>query len=184
MRVGLCFRHFSSWSQQLPHGGMHQECQRQLPGIRESLCGNRRGWRREQVKEVWQWIAHFSRCPARIAEWASSRTRIKSLKHGKGEKSVAVCIDSTAGFSTARQIINWNAGGATNKQTQLKCICVCAAVNRLLWPYHSLRAGSVKQRLASRCNSSHSCRLRQMREDFKLKDAMRRWRFIMILSHV
>lgn len=144
MRVGLCFRHFSSWSQQLPHGGMQQECPRQLPGIRESLCGNRRGWRREQVKEVWQRIAHFWRCPAHFTEWVNSRTWVKCLKHGKvhqGElENEFVCISFLLFFSLslsltvrivspAAEIINWRTDVTTDWHAYISTaeLCVCSS---------------------------------------------------------
>lgn len=174
MRVGLCFRHFSSWSQQLPHGGMQQECQRQLPGIRESLCGNRRGWRREQVKEVWQWIARFARCPAHITEQVNSRAWVKSLKHSKvhreevkktttvfASRPVSIWVLCLSGLSAPVQIINWNIDVATDWHTYPSTaeMCVCS-INRLLWAYRYLKAGTVRQRWASRCNSIHSCTAR------------------------
>lgn len=174
MRVGLCFRHFSSWSQQLPHGGMQQECQRQLPGIRESLCGNRRGWRREQVKEVWQWIARFARCPAHITEQVNSRAWVKSLKHSKvhreevkktttvfASRPVSIWVLCLSGLSATVQIINWNIDVATDLHTYPSTaeMCVCS-INRLLWAYRYLKAGTVRQRWASRCNSIHSCTAR------------------------
>lgn len=174
MRVGLCFRHFSSWSQQLPHGGMQQECQRQLPGIRESLCGNRRGWRREQVKEVWQWIAHFSRCPAHITEQVSSRARVKSLKHGNvhqgareggGKKTllasrpVSLRVPPPSGVRSTVQMINWSTGGATDWHAYTSRAQTCL---QQLTGSCELIAGSelVRQQLASRCNSIHSSLVR------------------------
>lgn len=145
MRVGLCFRHFSSWSQQLPHGGMQQECQRQLPGIRESLCGNRRGWRREQVKEVWQWIAHFSRCPApyyRASEqqhpgqvssaWQGAPRRSEKKNKKKttlfASRPVSLRVLPLSGFSSTVQIINWSTDVATDwhAYTGTAEMCVCS----------------------------------------------------------
>lgn len=88
MRVGLCFRHFSSPSRQLPHGGMQQECQRRLPGIREPLYGNRRGRRRERVKRRSDngWLA-FTRCPAHIIEqvsiWAGGSELLNTARCGE-----------------------------------------------------------------------------------------------------
>lgn len=142
-----------------------------LPGIRESLCGNRRGWRRVRVeKKNGQQAVGFARCLAHVwAPGSDHQSHAGLARCREKRKKKATCLSwrlfsatlfaVSQDFSATVQIINWSNWLVRRAQALAESAPPrlqagrCALIGR---PW----AGTVRQRFASRCNSSHASSVR------------------------